>query len=126
MAASREEAHRAFDSFIVNYEAKYPKAVQTLVKDRDAMLAFYDFPAEHWVHIRTSNPIESTFATVRLRTAKTRGCVSRQSMLAMVFMLAKSAERGWRKLKGAQRLAEVIAGVEFKDGVPEDAKKIAA
>lgn len=126
MAASREDAHRAFDSFIVNYEAKYPKAVQTLVKDRDAMLAFYDFPAEHWVHIRTSNPIESTFATVRLRTAKTRGCVSRQSMLAMVFMLAKSAERGWRKLKGAQRLAEVIAGVEFKDGVPEDAKKIAA
>jgi transposase-like protein len=126
MAASREDAHRAFDSFIVNSEAKYPKAVQTLVKDREALLAFYDFPAEHWVHIRTSNPIESTFATVRLRTAKTRGCVSRQSMLAMVFMLAKSAERGWRKLKGAQRLAEVIAGVEFKDGVPEDAKKIAA
>jgi transposase-like protein len=126
MAASREDAHRAFDSFIVNYEAKYPKAVQTLVKDREALLAFYDFPAEHWVHIRTSNPIESTFATVRLRTAKTRGCVSRQSMLAMVFMLAKSAERGWRKLKGAQRLAEVIAGVEFKDGMPEDAKKIAA
>lgn len=126
MAASREDAHRAFDSFIVNHEAKYPKAVQTLVKDRDALLAFYDFPAEHWVHIRTSNPIESTFATVRLRTAKTRGCVSRQSMLAMVFMLAKSAERGWRKLKGAQRLAEVIAGVEFKDGVPEDTRKIAA
>ncbi len=126
MAASREDAHRAFDSFIVNYEAKYPKAVATLVKDRDALLAFYDFPAEHWVHIRTSNPIESTFATVRLRTAKTRGCVSRQSMLAMVFMLAKSAERGWRKLKGAQRLAEVIAGVEFKDGMPENAKKIAA
>lgn len=126
MAASREDAHRAFDSFVVNYDAKYPKAVQTLVKDRDAMLAFYDFPAEHWVHIRTSNPIESTFATVRLRTAKTRGCVSRQSMLAMVFMLAKSAERGWRKLKGAQRLAEVIAGVEFKDGMPENTKKIAA
>lgn len=126
MAASREDAHMAFDSFVVNYETKYPKAAETLVKDRDALLAFYDFPAEHWVHIRTSNPIESTFATVRLRTAKTRGCVSRQSMLAMVFMLAKSAERGWRKLKGAQRLAEVIAGVEFKDGVPEDAKKIAA
>jgi transposase-like protein len=126
MAASREEAHRAFDSFIVNHEAKYPKAAASLVKDREALLAFYDFPAEHWVHIRTTNPIESTFATVRLRTAKTRGCVSRQNMLAMVFMLAKSAERGWRKLKGAERLAEVIAGVQFKNGVPEENKKIAA
>jgi transposase-like protein len=126
MAASREDAYRAFDSFIVNHEAKYPKAAASLAKDRDALLAFYDFPAEHWVHIRTTNPIESTFATVRLRTAKTRGCVSRQSMLAMVFMLAKSAERGWRRLKGAERLAEVIAGVRFKNGVPEDSKKIAA
>jgi transposase-like protein len=126
MAASREQAHRAFDSFIVNHEAKYPKAAASLAKDREALLAFYDFPAEHWVHIRTTNPIESTFATVRLRTAKTRGCVSRQSMLAMVFMLARSAERGWRKLKGAERLAEVIAGVQFKNGVPEDGKKIAA
>jgi putative transposase len=120
MAASREEAHRAFDRFIVNHEAKYPKAAACLVKDRDALLAFYDFPAEYWVHIRTTNPIESTFATVRLRTAKTRGCVSRQSMLA------KSAERGWRKLKGAERLADVVAGVQFKNGVPEDSKKIAA
>lgn len=126
MAASREQAHRAFDRFIVHHEAKYPKAAASLVKDREALLAFYDFPAEHWVHIRTTNPIESTFATVRLRTAKTRGCVSRQSMLSMVFMLAKSAERGWRKLKGAERLAEVIAGVQFKNGVPEDSKKIAA
>jgi transposase-like protein len=125
MAASREEAYRAFDRFIVNHEAKYPKAAASLVKDREALLAFYDFPAEHWVHIRTTNPIESTFATVRLRTAKTRGCVSRQSMLAMVFMLAKSAER-WRKLKGAERLADVVAGVQFKNGVPEDSKKIAA
>jgi transposase-like protein len=97
-----------------------------LVKDKDALLAFYDFPAEHWGHIRTPNPIESTFATVRLRTAKTRGYVSRQGMLSMVFMLAKSAERGWRKLKGEERLAEVIAGVQFKNGMPEDGKKIAA
>ena len=126
MAASREDAHRAFDSFIVNHEAKYPKVVACLTKDREALLAFYDFPAEHWVHIRTTNPIESTFATVRLRTAKTRGCVSRQNMLAMVFMLAKSAERGWRKLKGAGRLAELIAGVQFKNGVPENSKKTAA
>jgi transposase-like protein len=126
MAASREEAHRAFDSFILNHEAKYPKAVACLIKDRDTLLAFYDFPAEHWVHVRTTNPIESTFATVRLRTAKTRGCMSRQSMLAMVFMLAKSAECGWRKLKGAGRLAELVTGVQFKNGVPEDSKKIAA
>ena len=126
MAASREEAQRAFDHFIVNHEAKYPKAVACLVKDREALTAFYDFPAEHWVHIRTTNPIESTFATVRLRTAKTRGCVSRGNMLAMVFMLAKSAERGWRRLKGAQRLAELIAGVQYKNGVPENSKEIAA
>ena len=126
MAASREEAQRAFDHFIVNHEAKYPKAVACLVKDREALTAFYDFPAEHWVHIRTTNPIESTFATVRLRTAKTRGCVSRGNMLAMVFMLAKSAERGWRRLKGAERLAELIAGVQFKNGVPENSKEIAA
>lgn len=126
MAASRVEAQRAFDHFIVNHEAKYPKAVACLVKDREALTAFYDFPAEHWVHIRTTNPIESTFATVRLRTAKTRGCVSRGNMLAMVFMLAKSAERGWRRLKGAQRLAELIAGVQFKNGVPENSREIAA
>jgi transposase-like protein len=126
MAASREQAHRAFDSFIVHHEAKYPKAAASLVKDREALLAFYAFPAEHSVHIRTTNPIESTFATVRLRMANTRGGVSRQSMLSMVFMLAKSAERGWRKLKGAERLAELIAGVQFKNGVPEDSKKIAA
>jgi putative transposase len=89
-------------------------------------LAFYDFPAEHWVHLRTTNPIESTFATVRLRTAKTRGCVSRESILAMVFMRVKSAERHWRKLNGIPRLAQVIEGVVFKDGVREDVEKIAA
>ena len=126
MAQSRKDAEKAFDQFDGQFGAKYPKAVENLTKDRDALLAFYDFPAEHWVHIRTTNPIESTFATVRLRTAKTRGCVSRESILAMVFMLAKSAERGWRKLKGAERLAEVISGVQFKDGVREEIGKIAA
>ena len=126
MAASQKEAQRAFDHFIVNDEAKDPKAVACLVKDREALTAFYDFPAEHRVHIRTTNPIESTFATVRLRTTKTRGCVSRPSMLPMVFMLAKSAERGWRRLKGAERLAELIAGVQFKNGMPENSKEIAA
>ena len=126
MAASRQEAETAFDRFLTVYRPKYPKAAECLEKDRDALLAFYDFPAEHWIHIRTTNPIESTFATVRLRTAKTRGCVSRDSILAMVFMLVKSAERRWLKLRGATRLAEVIQGVSFKDGIREDQEKMAA
>jgi len=126
MAATRQDAEKAFDHFLTVYRPKYPKAADCLEKDRDALLAFYDFPAEHWIHLRTTNPIESTFATVRLRTAKTRGCVSRESILAMVFMLVKSAERHWRKLNGIPRLAQVIEGVVFKDGVREDIEKIAA
>ena len=86
-------------------------------KDRESLLAFYDFPAEHWKHVRTSNPIESTFATVRLRTDKTKGCLSRQTALAMVFKLAKSAERHWRRLDGSERLAQVIEGVHFSPGL---------
>jgi putative transposase len=105
---------------------KYAKAAECLAKDRDSLLTFYDFPAEHWIHIRTTNPIESTFATVRLRTAKTRGCVSRAGILAMVFKLTKSAEQRWRKLKGAARLAQVIDGVRFKDGLQQEAQRIAA
>jgi putative transposase len=97
------------------------KAVSCLAKDREALLTFYDFPAEHWKHIRTSNPIESTFATVRLRTSKTKGCLSRQTAVAMVFKLAKSAERHWRRLDGSQRLAQVIDGVRFRDGEPVQA-----
>ncbi|CAL1242032.1 transposase (plasmid) [Candidatus Methylocalor cossyra] len=126
MAATRQEAEKAFDHFLSVYRPKYPKAVACLEKDRDALLTFYDFPAEHWIHLRTTNPIESTFATVRLRTAKTRGCVSRETILAMVFMLVKSAERHWRKLNGIPRLAEVIQGISFKDGVREDVEKAAA
>ena len=118
MAPSREQAHKAFDSFVAIYEAKYPKATECLQKDRDALLAFYDFPAEHWVHIRTTNPVESTFATVRLRTAKTRGCVSRNTILALVFRLGLSAEKHWIKLRGFQRLGQVIRGVKFSDGTP--------
>ena len=106
-----------FDAFLVAYEPKYPKAAECLAKDQDALLAFYDFPTEHWVHLRTTNPIESTFASVRLRTAKTRGCVSRTSILSMTFKLVKSAESRWRHLKGSGRLHEVIIGVVFKDGV---------
>ena len=126
MAESRTAAEQAFDHFLSTYEAKYPKATECLAKDRKPLLTFYDFPAEHWVHIRTTNPIESTFATVRLRTAKTRGCVSRNGILAMVFKLTKSAEQRWRKLKGAARLAQVAEGVRFKDGLQEEAQRIAA
>jgi transposase-like protein len=117
MAATREEAHTAFNAFVAAYEGKYPKAAECLEKDRDALLAFYDFPAPHWQHIRTTNPIESTFATVRLRTAKTRGCVSRQSILALVYRLGLSAEKRWRRLRGFKHLADVIDGVKFIDGV---------
>ena len=117
-AANRREAEDAFDRFLAKYGSKYDKAVSCLAKDREALLTFYDFPAEHWKHIRTSNPIESTFATVRLRTSKTKGCLSRQTALAMVFKLAKSAERHWRRLDGSERLAQVIEGVRFRDGEP--------
>jgi putative transposase len=120
-AANRQEAEDAFDRFLAKYGSKYDKAVSCLAKDREALLTFYDFPAEHWKHIRTANPIESTFATVRLRTSKTKGCLSRQTALAMVFKLAKSAERHWRRLDGSQRLAQVIDGVRFRDGEPVQA-----
>lgn len=117
MAECRADAEAAFDLFLATYEAKYPKATECLAKDRHSLLTFYDFPAEHWQHIRTTNPIESTFATVRLRTHKTRGCVSRAGLLAMVFKLIKTAENNWRVLKGHSLLGQVIAGVKFKDGL---------
>jgi putative transposase len=101
------------------YRAKHPKAVECLEKDRDELLAFYDFPAEHWSHIRTTNPIESMFATVRLRTGKTKGCGTRQATLMMVFKLAQSAGNGWRKLNGSELLADVIQSVRFVDGIKE-------
>jgi len=106
----------AFDHFGNVYQAKYPKAVECLTKDRDALLCFYDFPAEHWQHLRTTNPIESTFGTVRLRTKRTKGCGSRVATLTMVFKLAHAAQRSWRKLNGHQLLADVIQGVRFIDG----------
>jgi transposase-like protein len=120
-AESRKEAEAAFERFIVKYGAKYDKAVACLAKDREALLAFHDFPAEHWKHVRTSNPIESAFATVRLRTAKTKGCLSRRTALAMVFKLAQSAERSWRRLDGSERLGQLIEGVRFRDGEPVQA-----
>ncbi len=120
-AEGRKAAEDAFDRFIAKYGAKHDKAVTCLTKDREVLLTFYDFPAEHWKHVRTTNPIESTFATVRLRTDKTKGCLSRQTALAMVYKLAKSAERRWRRLDGSQRLAQVIQGVRFRDGEPVQA-----
>lgn len=115
-AETREDAHKAFDAFIDKYEAKHPRAVKCLLKDQDEMLAFYDFPAEHWVHIRTTNPIESTFATVKHRQKRTKGCGSRQACLSMVFRLAVSAQRRWRSLNGAKLLSDVVAGVKFING----------
>ena len=117
MAETKAAAEQAFDFFIEAYGAKYHKAADRLVKDRERLLAFYDFPAEHWKHVRTTNPIESTFATVRLRTTKTKGCLSRNTALTMTFKLILSAKRKWRKLDGSNQLSEIIEGVLFKDGI---------
>jgi len=121
LAATREDAHKAFALFVASYQAKYPKAAECLLKDKEELLAFYDFPAEHWQHLRTSNPIESTFATVRLRTHKTKGPGSREAGLAMTFKLAQQAQKSWRKLNGSALLAEVVQGIVFVDGVKKAA-----
>ena len=120
MAETRKDADAAFDFFLAAYGPKYDKAVACLAKDRDVLLTFYDFPAEHWKHIRTTNPIESTFATVRLRTYRTKGCLSRKTAMAMVFKLCQCAQRKWRKLDGSNQLAEIIRGVKFVDGERQD------
>ncbi len=113
---TKDDAYKAFGIAIATYKDKLPKAMECLEKDKNEMLAFYDFRAAHWQHILTSNPIESTFATVRLRTAKTRGCVARHTILSMVYKLGQSAQKRWRKMRGFKLLAEVIRGVQFKDG----------
>lgn len=118
-AETKAAADKAFDLFLATYEAKYPKATACLAKDRETLLAFYDFPAEHWIHLRTTNPIESMFATVRLRTSKTKGSGSRSACLTMVFKLMESASKGWRLLNGSPLLSKVIAGVRFVDGVEQ-------
>lgn len=117
MADTREAANQAFDSFLETYGAKYPKACECLAKDREELLTFYDFPAEHWIHLRTTNPIESVFATVRLRHRRTKGSGSRVRCLAMVHQLMLSASKRWRLLNGSQLIPDVIAGVQFIDGV---------
>jgi transposase-like protein len=117
MAPTRAEAERAFDLFVATYQAKYDKASACLAKDRDVLLTFYDFPAEHWRHLRTTNPIESTFATVRLRHRRTKGNGTRSACLSMVFKLMQSAQRRWRLLNGSNLLPDVIQGTPFIDGV---------
>ena len=119
MAPDKAEAQKSFDDFISLYETKYPKAAECLQKDRDALLSFYDFPAEHWRHIRTTNPIESTFSTVRLRTDKVRGCFSSKTVLTMAFKLCQCAQGRWQRLHGHKQLAKVIRGVKFNDGIEE-------
>lgn len=116
MSATRSDAYKAFDAFVSTYQAKYPKVAECLKKDKEELLAFYDFPAEHWVHLRTTNPIESTFATVRHRTYKAKGCFSRTTILTMVFKLCESAQNRWKRLRGFNHLADVIRGVKFVDG----------
>lgn len=116
MSATRADAMIAFDAFITEFEAKYPKATDCLKKDKKELLAFYDFPAEHWVHIRTTNPIESVFATVRNRTYKAKGAFSATTILMMTFKLMQSAEKRFIKLRGFHHLENVIKGIEFTDG----------
>ena len=115
-AETREDAHAAFDLFIDTFEAKYPKATECLIKDREELLTFYDFPAQNWQSIWTSNPIESAFATIRHRTKRTKGCLSRDGMLHMMFKLSQCAEKSWRKLRGFAHHANVILGVDFVNG----------
>ena len=117
MAETRPDAEAAFDGFIESYGVKYEKAVECLNKDREPLLAFYDFPAEHWKHLRTTNPIESTFATVRHRTVRSRGCLSNKTALAMIYKLAQAAEKSWNRLRGHNQLPKVIIGVKFNDGI---------
>ncbi len=127
MAESRVEAMTAFDLFVEKYRAKYDKAVDCLEKDRDQLLAFYDFPAEHWKHIRTTNPVESIFATVRHRTIKTKGSLSRESALTMVFKLVIAAQKKWQRLNGRNELPKLIQGVRFEDGIEvKDKTRISA
>jgi putative transposase len=117
MAETKKHALAAFDAFVETWAVKYDKAVESLTKDRDALLAFYDFPAEHWKHLRTTNVIESSFATVRHRTVRSKGCLSNKTALAMIFKLAEAAEKSWRRLNGHNQLPKIILGIKFTDGI---------
>ena len=126
LSPTREQAFVAYNSFVSLYEKKFPKACECLVKDKEVLFAFYDFPAEHWVHIRTTNPIESTFATVRLRTEKTKGCGTRLATLTMVFKLAYETRKTWKKIKGFRLIPKVLKGISFVNGeLPEQEERVA-
>ncbi len=126
MAPTKEQAFVAFNSFLTLYSTKFPKACECLTKDKDVLFTFYDFPAEHWIHLRSTNPIESTFATVRHRTKRTKGCGTRLATLTMVFKLCKEAEKTWKKIKGYRLIAKVIEGVRFVDGeLTDEAMRVA-
>jgi transposase-like protein len=117
MAETKKDALAAFDAFVEAWGVKYDKAAECLIKDRDVLLAFYDFPAEHWKHLRTTNVIESSFATVRHRTVRSKGCLSNKTALAMIFKLAEAAEKSWRRLNGHNQLPKIILGIKFTDGI---------
>ena len=117
MAETKTDALAAFDAFVETWGVKYDKAVECLIKDRDALLGFYDFPAEHWKHLRTTNAIESSFATVRHRTVRSKGCLSNKTALAMIFKLAEAAEKSWRRLNGHNQLPKIVLGIKFTDGI---------
>lgn len=117
MAETRAAAERAFDHWIERYRDKYPKATACLARDREELLAFYNFPAAHWTHLRTTNVIESAFATIRHRSSRAKGCVTRRTMLSMIYKMGMSAEQSWRRLRGFRQLGKVIEGVRFNDGI---------
>jgi transposase-like protein len=116
-AATRQDASRAIDAFVAEFEPKWPKAAAKLTKDREQLLTFYDFPAEHWRHLRTTNPIESSFATVKLRTRVTKGAGSKDAALAMAYKLLDAAQDRWRMFNGAELVKELLDGATFKDGI---------
>ena len=117
MAETEKDAVKALEACVETYQGKYKRAADCLTKDRDALLAFYDFPAEHWKHLRTTNPIESTFATVRHRTIRSKGCLSNKTALAMVFKLVDGAQKNWRRIDGHNQLPKLIHGIRFTDGI---------
>jgi putative transposase len=118
MAPTRKAASQAFQGFLKRYGTKYPKATEKLIQDRDALLAFFDFPADHWVHLRTTNPIESTFATVRHRTRQTKNCVTRATFLGLAFKLSQEAAKSWRRIRAPEKVANLLDGTRYKDGIP--------
>jgi transposase-like protein len=120
-AETRQAANQAFDHFLEKYQAKYDAACECLSKDRDVLLTFYEFPAEHWKHLRTTNPIESTFSTIRLRHRRTKGSGTRRASLTMMFKLAQSAEKRWRRLNGHEQISHLLQGKKFIDGLLQDA-----